>query len=400
MGGGAARNQRARRGAGVAAAVAIGLCALLATWGTGGGPASAAATPGVTSTTITFGQTVPKSGPAALYGQSTYGVEAYFDYTNAQGGVQGHKLDLISLDDKYQPAVSVQLTRDLLNKYHVFAEVAVNGSAPTEGVLTVLTPANVPLIGPQTGATPVQSVFRKNLYNVWPSYVTEGRLLGHYAKDTLHLTKIGVLYQNDDFGKSLYDGVKDAGVQAAVAISYDPSQVDFAPQAEKFKSAGCDGVIILAIPGPTITFLNAMAAINYKPVRLMSQVSAIPQSFSAAKSEFPGSYIGAFIPPLTETSNPQVKLFLDSMAKYQPGKPASVFAAWGWTEAQVAVAGLKGIKGPITRDSYEDALNHVTDLHTLGGTITYTPTDHSGIKHMFMVVARNGRLEPISGNGK
>jgi len=388
------QQSRAPRTMSVATAAVIGLCLLLVTWGTGG-PASAAATPGVTSATITFGQTVPKSGPAALYGQSTYGVEAYFAYINDHGGVRGRKLRLISLDDKYRPAVSVQLTRDLLDKYHVFAEVAVNGSAPTEAVLTVVTPANVPLIGPQSGATPVQAVFRKNLYNVWPSYVTEGKLLGRYAEDTLHLRKIGVLYQNDDFGKSLYDGVKDAGVTPAVAIPYDPSQVDFGAQAEKFKSAGCDGVIILAIPGATISFLNAMAAIDYKPVRLMSQTSAIPQSFSAAKSEFPGSYIGAFIPPLTDTSNPQVKLFLDSMAKYEPGKPASVFAAWGWTEAQVAVAGLKAIKGPITRDSYEAALDHLTALRTLGGEVTYTPTSHAGIQKMFMVIAKNGRLAPI-----
>ncbi len=396
MGGSSTRGS-ARRTTSFVAAVVVGMGLLLATWDSNGGSASAAVTPGVASTTITFGQTVPKSGPAALYGQSTYGVDAYFRYTNAHGGVQGRTLRLVSLDDKYQPAVSVQLTRDLLDKYHVFAEVAVNGSAPTEGVLTVLTPANVPLIGPQTGATPIQAVFRKNLYNVWPSYVTEGKLLGSYARETLHLKKIGVLYQNDDFGKSLYDGVKDAGVTATVAISYDPSQVDFGAQAEKFKSAGCDGVIILAIPGPTISFLNAMAAIDYKPVRLMSQVSAIPQSFSAAKSEFPGSYIGAFIPPLTETGNPQVKLFLDSMPKHEPGKPASVFAAWGWTEAQVAVAGLKAIKGPITRDSYEAALNHLTGLQTLGGEVSYTPTSHAGIQKMFMVIAKHGRLAPVPG---
>jgi ABC-type branched-subunit amino acid transport system substrate-binding protein len=385
------------RRAGATAAVAAALCALLVVWSMPAASAQGAATPGVTGTAIAFGQTVPKSGPAALYGQSTYGVEAYFAYVNAHGGVRGRHLRLVSLDDRYQPAVSAQLTRDLINRYHVFAEVAVNGSAPTEAVLNILTPANVPLIGPQTGATPIQSVFRQNLYNVWPSYVTEGRLLGHYALDTQHLRKIGVLYQNDDFGKSLFDGVKQAGVQPAVAISYDPSQVDFGPQAEQFKSAGCDGVVILAIPGPTISFLNAMAAISYKPVRLMSQVSAIPQSFTSAASEFPGSYIGAFIPPLSETSHPQVKQFLDSMAKYEPGKPASVFAAWGWTEAQVAVAGLQRIRGRITRDTYEQALNTLSDFPTLGGTVTYTPHSHVGIQHMFMVIARHGRLEPVNG---
>jgi branched-chain amino acid transport system substrate-binding protein len=362
------------------------------------GSSSQAAAPGVTASTITFGQTVPKSGPAALYGESTYGVQAYFDYVNAQGGVLGRKLKLISLDDKYQPAVAVQDTRTLLNQDHVFAEVAVNGTSTTQAVLPIVTAANVPVIGPQTGATPIQGVFRKDLYNVWPSYLTEGKMLAAYAQDKLHLKKIGVLYQNDDFGKSLYQGVKNAGVKPALAIPYDPSQTDFGPQAEKFKSAGCDGVIILAIPGPTITFLNAMAAIDYRPARLMSQVSAIPQSFSAAKSEFPGSYIGAFIPPLSQTSNPQVKTFLDAMKKYQPGKPASVFAAWGWTEAQVAVAGLKGVKGALTRDSYEAALNSLSNLQTLGGSVSYTPTSHLGIQKMFVVVAKNGQLAPVSGS--
>ncbi|MHB2022851.1 MAG: ABC transporter substrate-binding protein [Mycobacteriales bacterium] len=339
---------------------------------------------------------MPKSGPAALYGESTAGIRAYFAYVNAHGGVNGRKLKLISLDDQYSPPVALQDTRTLVDSDHVFAEVAINGTATTQADITVLDPANVPIIGPQTGATVFSGTLRPNLYNVWPSYLTEGHLLGSYAKNTLHLTRIGVLYQNDDFGKSLYQGVKNAGVKATLAIPYDPSQTDFSAQAVQFKSAHVDGVIILAIPGPTTDFLNALAAANFYPVRLMSQVSAIPQMFHTAPQEFPGSYIGAFIPPLTDTANPQVKAFLSGMATYEPGKPASAFAAWGWTEAQVAVAGLKAVKGPLTRNSYEAALNTLTNLTTLGGTISYSSTDHSGIAHMFIVKAQGGHRVPVS----
>jgi branched-chain amino acid transport system substrate-binding protein len=353
-----------------------------------GGSSSA----GVSKSTITFGQTAPQSGPAALYGQSTAGVRAYFDMINAKGGVGGRKLKLNSLDDQYEPPVAVQQTRKLLSQSE-FAEVAVNGSATTKAVLSVLQQQGVPLIGPQTGATYLFQSTPSNLFNVWPEYTIEGKLLGSYAQK-LGLKKVGVLYQDDDFGQSLYQGVKASGLKTAKVITYDPTQTDFGPQAQQFKSAGVDGVIILAIPKPTIAFLNALAGLNFKPVRIMSQVSAIPQSFSAAPQEFPGSYIGAFIPPL-QTHKAEVQQFEQAMRKYQPGAPVSVFAAWGWTEAQVAVAGLQHVSGSLTRQSYIKGLESLNNVQTLGGTVTYSSGDHSGLEKMSVVQARNGQLAPV-----
>ena len=377
-------------------AVTALLAAACSSSSTGGSAAGGSTAPGVTSTTILFGQTVPKTGPAALYGESTAGVQAYFDYVNAHGGVNGRKIHFISLNDQYQPPIALQDTKTLVYTDHVFAEVAVNGTAATEANITVLGPNNVPLVGPQTGATVFAGTYRKYLYNVWPSYLIEGKMLGTFAQGQ-HLTKVGVLYQNDDFGKSLLQGLKNSGIKPALAIPYDPTQTDFSPQAAQFKAAHADAVVILAIPGPTTDFLNALNAINYKPVRIMSQVSAIPQEFQTAPQEFPGSYSGAFIPPLQDATNAQVKAFLTGMSTYQPGKPQSVFAAWGWTEAQVAVAGLKAIKGPITRDSYEAALNSLANLTTLGGVINYSGSSHGGITHMFMVKAEGGQRVPVAG---
>jgi len=377
-------------------AVTALLAAACSSSSTGGSAAGGSSAPGVTSTTILFGQTVPKTGPAALYGESTAGVQAYFDYVNAHGGVNGRKIHFISLNDQYQPPIALQDTKTLVYTDHVFAEVAVNGTAATEANITVLGPNNVPLVGPQTGATVFAGTYRKYLYNVWPSYLIEGKMLGTFAQGQ-HLTKVGVLYQNDDFGKSLLQGLQNSGIKPVLAVPYDPTQTDFSPQAAQFKAAHADAVVILAIPGPTTDFLNALNAINYKPVRIMSQVSAIPQEFQTAPQEFPGSYSGAFIPPLQDTTDSQVQAFLTGMSIYQPGKPQSVFAAWGWTEAQVAVAGLKAIKGPITRDSYEAALNSLTNLTTLGGMINYSSSSHGGITHMFMVKAEGGQRIPVAG---
>lgn len=376
---------------GVAGAVTLGIAACGSS-ATGGGSGGASST-GVTKTSITFGQTTPFSGPAALYGESTAGVRAYFAMVNAQGGVNGRKLKLNALDDQYEPPVAVQQTRKLVSQE--FAEVAVNGSATTKAVLNILQPQGIPIIGPQSGATYLFQSTPRILFNVWPEYTIEGKLLGSFAQ-RLGLKKVGVLYQNDDFGQSLYKGVQSSGLKPAKVITYDPTQTDFGPQAQQFKSAGVDGVIILAIPKPTIAFLNAMAAINFTPARIMSQVSAIPQSFSAAPKEFPGSYIGAFIPPLQGSRNAQVTQFEQAMHKFEPSAPVSVFAAWGWTEAQAAVAGLKQATGKLTRDSYIKGLESVKGLQTLGGTITYGPNHHVGLEKMFMVQARGGHLAPVT----
>jgi branched-chain amino acid transport system substrate-binding protein len=381
--------------AGGALAVTLAACGQSANSSSAGGGAGAGASSsstGVTSTSVTFGQTVPYSGPAALYGESAAGVKAYFAMVNAQGGVNGRQLKLVSLDDQYLPPVAVQQTRKLIPQE--FAEVAVNGSATTKAVLDVLKPLGIPLVGPQTGASFLFQNTPPNLFLVWPHYTIEGKLLGSFAQK-LGLKKVGVLYQNDDFGQSLYAGVLQSGLKPAKVITYDPSQTDFSPDAQQMKSAGVDGVIILAIPQPTIAFLNAMAALNFKPVRLMSQVSAIPQSFLAAPKEFPGSYVGAFIPPLQDTSNPQVAMFESAMRKYEPGAPISVFSGWGWTEAQVAVAGLKNVSGKLTRASYIKGLESISNLQTLGGTVDYASTGHIGLTQMFMVQARGGQLAPV-----
>ncbi len=370
-------------------AVGMAACGTSVSGGGSGGSASV----GVTKTSVTFGQTTPFSGPAALYGESTAGVRAYFAMVNAQGGVNGRQLKLTALDDQYLPPVAVQQTRKLISQE--FAEVAVNGSATTKAVLNVLGPQDIPVIGPQSGATYLFQGTPKILFNVWPEYTIEGRLLGSFAQ-RLGLKKVGVLYQNDDFGQSLYKGVQSSGLKPAKVITYDPTQTDFGPQAQQFKSAGVDGVIILAIPKPTIAFLNAMASLNFTPARIMSQVSAIPQSFSAAPKEFPGSYIGAFIPSLQSSSDPQVTQFEQAMHKFQPAAPVSVFAAWGWTEAQVAVAGLKQAKGNLTHSSYITGLESIRGLPTLGGTVSYGSSDHVGLEKMFMVQARGGQLSPVT----
>lgn len=355
-------------------------------------------TPGVTSTSILFGQTIPKSGPAALYGEATAGVLAYFDMVNAAGGVNGRKLKLDSLDDQYQPPVALQDTKQLIQQDHVFAIVDPNGTATTQANLPVYEANSIPVVGPMTGASTFYDTTRPFYFNVWPAYTLEGKTIGGFLQKSIKPTKLGVIYQNDDFGKSLLSGLTSTGVSAAVSIPYDPTQTDFSADAEKLKSAGVTAVVLFAIPGPTIKILNAFASINYDPKIIMSQVALTPTSYSAAGPAVNGSYITGFIPPIAnDAGNPQVAEFKSAMAKYQPNAPANVFAGWGWEAAQAAVAGLKAVKGPLTRPSYISALNSLQNLQLLGGTVSYSPSDHNGITTVHIYQNQNGHRIAVPG---
>ena len=370
--------------------VAEAAAVTLLTLGAAGARAAESETPGVTQTEVVFGETLAKSGPAGIYGQQAIGVEAYFRMVNDQGGVSGRKIRYINYDDKYQPSLALQLVRQLIEVDRIFAGVGISGTNQIKAALSLLVPAGVPVAGVGGGDTFVWKTFRPTVYNNWPWYEDEGALLASFMKDQLKLKKVGILYQVGEYGDTLLAGVARAGLTPAVKIGYDPTQADFSAQAARLKSEDVDGVLILANPTATTSLLNGMNAVNFKPVRVMSFVAASSYTFKSSPL-FEGAYISAFVPPLEDMANPQVKEFATAIKKYFQGETPNEFSAWGWSYAQIAVAGLRGVQGPLTRQAYMDSLNRLKDFPTLGGAITYTPTDHTGVKKMFMLKIKDAK---------
>lgn len=331
---------------------------------------------------ITFGQTNPKTGSSALLGTSeTPGTDAYFKLTNEQGGVQGHQLALKSLDDGYSPTQALVDAKQLINNDKVFAFVGSNGTPQTTAVLSVANPANIPVVGPQTGGEDLENKLDPNVFYTFPKYSADGAALGKFAQDPAHhidLSKVGVLYQNDSFGKSIQKGLLDSGVKPDIQLGYDASQSDFSPVAAQFKAAGVTTLFLFSLVGPTTSFLQSLSAVGIKPTLLLDSTSASGASIDASGPIIQGAYISAFIPPLTDMSIRQVAEFVNAMKKYEPGAPVNVYAAWGWLSAQTAVAGLKNIKGGITRAAYIDALDTLSTT-TIGGPLTYSKTNHKGL---------------------
>src|SRR5207253_4958546 len=251
--GGISMGRNAARLAAVAAfLVTLGAC--------GGSPAPAPQTDiGITSNSILLGTTNALSGPAAAYGTIAHAEDAYFTYVNNQGGVNGRKITFKIQDDAYNPANTVPLTKGLVEQDQVFAMFSGLGTQDQTSVRDYLNTQKVPQLLVATGATTFGKDFNSNKWTLgWqPPYQGESHI---YAKDVLQNhpnAKIGVLYQNDDYGqdylKGLIDGLGDkASTMIVDKESYDVTSASPASQLAILHAKGADTVFVFAIPKPTI----------------------------------------------------------------------------------------------------------------------------------------------------
>src|SRR6202162_5754453 len=237
---------------------------------------------GVTSNSILLGNTIAQSGPAAAYGTIANASNAYFTYiNNTQGGVNGRKITYKILDDVYNPANTVPLTKQLVEQEKVFAMFGGLGTQPQVSVRDYLNTKKVPQLFVATGATTFMADFGAHPYTIgWqPPYQGEARI---YAKDVLANhpnAKIGVLYQNDDYGLDYLKGLTDGlGANASMIVdkeSYDVTArvPPLAAQLTTLKAKGADTLFIFATPAFTIGSLAIVTALHWAPLEYVNSVS-------------------------------------------------------------------------------------------------------------------------------
>src|SRR5919204_2440688 len=254
--------------------------ALVAGIAAAGAPAAHRSDPGITSSSILIGGTFPLTGVAALYKTIPFAEKAYFDYINDHGGVNGRKITFEILDDSYDPSKTVPLTQQLVEQDHVFADFGSLGTAPNLSVWGYLNSHKVPHLGLATGDSYWGFSHKKYPWTVgWqPDYPGEGKIYGAYIVKNMPNAKVGVLYQNDAFGKNYYAGLR-VGMgakksQIVDAESYDPSQTTLTQQILALKAAGADTLVIFALPTQTIVSLATATKVGWSPATFLGNVSA------------------------------------------------------------------------------------------------------------------------------
>ena len=365
--------------------------------------------PGATDTEIKIGQTVPFSGPASAYATIGKVQAAYFNMINAQGGVNGRKINMIQYDDAYSPPKAVEQVRKLVESDEVLLTFQIIGTPSNAAVQKYLNAKKVPQLFAATGASKFTDP--KNFpwtlgYN--PNYFVEGRIYGQYILKQYPNAKVGILYQNDDLGRDYLNGIKAGlGDKAATMVvaeaSYEMSDPTIDSQIIKLKSAGADLFFSASTPKFAAQAIKKNAELGWKPVHILdinaTSVGAVmqPAGLEASKGVISVNYGKDPLDP-TWKDDPGMKNYFDFMAKYFPeGDKNSSFNTYGYSTAQLMVHVLKQCGDDLTR---ENVLKQATNLKNvqldlaLPGIVgNTTPNDYRVNKQLQMMKFNGERWE-------
>lgn len=338
--------------------------------GGGSGGGTAAADPGITDTSIKFGGTYPFSGPASAYGTIAKGVNAYFKFTNDSGGVNGRKLEFITIDDGYEPQRALTNVKKLVEQDKVFAIFNSLGTANNLAIWDYTNQQKVPQVFVATGASNWGADIAGHPYTIgWqPNYVTEARVYAEYLKQSKPNAKVAVLYQNDAYGKDLLGGfekaIEGSGVTIVARESYAVTDPTVASQVKKLAGSGADTFLNISTPKFGAQSIATIAQTSWKPLHLLNNVAAskaqvlTPVGLENAQGIVTTAY---FKDPEDAqwASDPAMVAYKTNLAKYEPSAdPNDPYNAYGWTVANTLVEALKGMKQP-TRAALMDSLRNL-----------------------------------------
>jgi branched-chain amino acid transport system substrate-binding protein len=317
---------------------------------------------GASDTEIKIGQTMPYSGPASAYGTIGRIEAAYFKMINEQGGINGRKINFISLDDGYSPPRTVEATRRLVEQEQVLFDFQPLGTAPNSAIHKYMNAKKVPQLFVATGATKWGDPKNFPWTMGWqPSYQTEGKI---YAKDILANhpnAKIAVLYQNDDYGKDLLKGLKDGlGAKASMIVkeaSFEVTDPSIDSQVLALKDSGADVFVNIATPKFAALAIRKVYDSGWKPVHYLNNVAlsigAVLKPAGLEKSV--GLITVAYLKDATDpewASDAAMNEYKEFLKKWYPeGNVADSSNVYGYSAAQTLVQVLKQCGDNLTREN-------------------------------------------------
>jgi branched-chain amino acid transport system substrate-binding protein len=372
------------------------------------------ATPGVTPKTILLGATVPLSGPATAFGAVAPGAEAYFKHVNSKGGVHGRRIVFKYLDDGYEPARTVQLTRQLVQEDEVLAIFGSVGTANNLAIQPFLNAAKVPQLFVGDGSNALSGRPARYPWTIGylPSYVGEGAIYGRNLLRTAPNARIAVLQEDSPLGADLLAGLKRglAGKGRIVGTeTHAPIDADVASQIAGLKATGADTLLLFTTP---LVFIRAAIALNklgWHPRLYVNSVSIEPTIMETARlSSGTVTQNAISMVWLKDPTNPRwakdpgIALYRRLMARYLPrARPSDVYHYAGMAFAHTMVDALRRAGKNPTRQSLLRAARSLdeTDNPFLlpGIPVRTSRSNHFPISKAQLYRYRNGRWQPFSG---
>lgn len=364
----------------------------------GAAGAAHAADPGVSKSQITIGTTSPLTGPAAPgYKDIPPAAQAYFDYVNKSGGINGRQIKFVVKDDKYNPAETVTKTNELILNDKVFALLGSLGTANRQAVVDEITKQGIPDVFVNTGASIFDNAKKyPTVFPYFPSYVVEAKVMAQYIKSTPDLAskKRCFMYQEGEFGENAGLGFDAAGMTDWTAqASYLPTQIaqGFGAQVTKLKASGCELVVFFGVTSATGVLLKTAAALSYKPTWMVTSIGSEPTiiggilgSSAAAKAAMNGMYTPSFLVPITDVGNPYVKQMKTIVEA--AGLPWTFYTFFGVNTAYVMAQAIKAAGPNLTRKGLINALQTQSRNFRSAASVplNITSSSHQGLTGYWM----------------
>jgi ABC-type branched-subunit amino acid transport system substrate-binding protein len=364
--------------------------------------ATAAAEDGVTPDQIVFGQPAVLTGPASALGQGMRaGIQAAFEEANRKGGVQGRKLKLLSVDDGYEPAKSITAVEKLIREDKVFALIGPVGTPTANAAQPVAQAAGVPYIGAFTGAAFLRETKRDNVINIRASYDAETEAWVKHLTEDLKITKIGILYQDDAFGRAGLSGFKAAmdkrGLLIAAEGTFERNTVAIKTALLTLRRAEPEAVVMVGPYKPCAEFIKLAHKIAFNPVFVNISFVGAGALAKELGPDGTGVIVSQVVPFPWDASLPVVADYQAAMKAADPKAEPDFVSLEGYLVGRLTLAALEKTGPSPTRQGLLTTIRETGKFDIGGLPMTYSPQKNEGLDKVFMtVIQADGSFKSVA----
>ncbi len=362
-------------------------------------------TPGVTDDAVLFGQSAAFTGPAQELGIGMrLGIRAAFQEANESGGVHGRRIDLVSLDDTYEPELAIERTLHLIEAEEVFALIGAVGTPTSRSATPIAKSAGVPYIAPFTGAEFLRGADLDNVINLRASYYQETEEMVARLTSELGYTRIAVLHQDDSYGRAGYQGVLLAlerrGMEPVSIGVYPRNTTAVKTAVLDLQRGDPEAVIMIGAYEPVARAVSWALRIGMKSVFL--NVSFVGSNALAQElgEDGVGVFVTQVVPFPTDDSLPIVASYLEALTAYDPDAVPGFVSLEGYLAGRLAIAGLELCGAEVSRECFLDAIRNAGEIDIDGFRLRYGSGDNQGSDSVFLtVIGRDGGVHAASSLG-
>jgi branched-chain amino acid transport system substrate-binding protein len=331
---------------------------------------------------IRIGQWGPQTGPAAPWGSVARGSKLLFDVVNEEGGINGRKIKYFIRDDMYNPAQTAAVVKELVERQGVFAFVGGVSAAGGLAVKDYLAENKVIWVGPATSVREYVFPVQPYLFSVYPLYEDEASVLTKYIVESLKIKKIGILYQNDSYGKNGFEGCKQRlatyKMSLVAEIPIEPTEKDLGSQILRLKSSGAEAVLMYVNPTTAVICLKTAANVGFKPQWVSSNtLSDYPLMHKISGGLWEGVITGNF-GEIPDSKNPLMVKYREAAKRLAPEERWGTFYSAGILFGDPIVEALKKAGRNLSTEAVIKALNSIRDYQTIGPKINWSEKQHQG----------------------